>query len=115
MEHLLPQSLGGTHELDNLALACSRCNSRRYNFMTGIDPQTQQEIPLFNPRQQQWREHFAWSRDLLLIVGTTPIGRATCHRLDLNDQNHNDGFILKARGLWVKGGWHPPDGDPCLQ
>jgi 5-methylcytosine-specific restriction endonuclease McrA len=52
MEHLLPQSLGGTNEVYNLALACSRCNSRRYNFMTGIDPQTEQEVTLFNPRQQ---------------------------------------------------------------
>jgi 5-methylcytosine-specific restriction endonuclease McrA len=44
MEHLLPQSLGGTDDVDNLALACSRCNSRRYNFMTGIDPETEMEV-----------------------------------------------------------------------
>jgi len=37
MEHLLPQSLGGTDDFGDLALACSRCNSRRYNLMTGID------------------------------------------------------------------------------
>lgn len=50
MEHLLPQSLGGNDQIDNLALACSRCNSRRYNFTTGIDPQSQHEVSLFNPR-----------------------------------------------------------------
>lgn len=43
----------------------------------------------------------------------TPTGRATCNRLDLNDKNHNQGWIQKAR-LWIKGGWHPPDGDPRL-
>jgi 5-methylcytosine-specific restriction endonuclease McrA len=50
VEHLQPQSLGGDDRLDNLALACRRCNERRYNFTTGIDPETQAEIPIFNPR-----------------------------------------------------------------
>ncbi len=106
MEHLLPQSLGGTDDVDNLARACSRCNSRRYNFMTGIDPETKIEVTLFNPRQQNWSEHYVWSVDRLQIVGKTAIGRATCHRLDLNDR-----FIIRARALWLRDGWHPPDGD----
>jgi len=54
----MPQSLGGSDEADNLALACHCCNERHYNFTSGIDPQTQEEIPLFNPRQQQWSDHF---------------------------------------------------------
>ena len=41
LEHLLPQSLGGSDELDNLALAYRRCNERRYNFTTGVDLETQ--------------------------------------------------------------------------
>ena len=114
MEHLLPQSLGGTNEVDNLALACSRCNSRRYNFMTGIDPDTGTEVTLFNPRQQNWLEHYVWSVDRLQIVGKTVVGRATCYRLDLNDDRHNDRFIIRARALWLRGGWHPPDADLCL-
>ncbi|MEB3148201.1 MAG: HNH endonuclease signature motif containing protein, partial [Sphaerospermopsis sp.] len=36
IDHLQPQSLGGTDSPDNLALACRRCNERRYNFTTGI-------------------------------------------------------------------------------
>ena len=114
MEHLLSQSLGGKDTVDNLALACSRFNSRRYNFITAIDPETQKETTLFNPRQQQWSEHYVWSADRLQIIGKTSIGRATCHRLDLNDDRHNDRFIVRARALWLTGGWHPPDGDPCL-
>jgi hypothetical protein len=46
----------------------------------------------------------------LLIRGKTSIGRATCDRLDLNDQAHNEGAIVKAR-LWIRGGWHPPPDD----
>ncbi|WP_253188243.1 HNH endonuclease signature motif containing protein [Leptolyngbya sp. 'hensonii'] len=39
-DHLVPQSLGGTDSEENLALACHRCNGRRYNFTDGIDPET---------------------------------------------------------------------------
>lgn len=53
-----------------------------------------------------------WTADGLRIIGITPIGRATCHRLDLNDERHNEGSIVKARRLWLRGGWHPPEADP---
>jgi 5-methylcytosine-specific restriction endonuclease McrA len=43
IDHLTPQSLGGADDIENLALACRRCNERRYNFTTGIDPETQKE------------------------------------------------------------------------
>jgi hypothetical protein len=53
--------------------------------MTGIDPETEMEVTLFNPRQQNWSEHYVWSVDRLQIVGKLAVGRATCHRLDLNE------------------------------
>ena len=71
----------GTDDPDNLALACRRCKERRYNFTTGRDPVTRTEIALFNPVQDVWTEHFAWTVDGQWIVGTTPIGRATVERL----------------------------------
>jgi hypothetical protein len=107
MDHLVPQSLGGSDEHENLALACRRCNERRYNFTTGIDPQTQQEVALFNPRQQPWVDHFIWTGDGLKIIGKSATGRATCYRLDINDEFHNQGFIQESRQLWIQGGWHP--------
>jgi HNH endonuclease len=112
IDHILPRSLNGSDDLSNLALACQRCNGYRYNFTSGIDPVTQEIVALFNPRQHQWSEHFMWTVDSLRILGSTPMGRATCDRLDLNDDRHNDGSIIKARRLWVKGGWHPPTDDP---
>jgi hypothetical protein len=108
----MPQSLGGSDEPDNLALACHRCNERHYNFTSGIDPQTQEEIPLFNPRQQQWPDHFIWTKDGTKILGTTPTGRATCNRLDFNDERRDEPSIQIARRLWVAAGWHPPQFDP---
>ncbi|MFM6114334.1 MAG: HNH endonuclease [Sphaerospermopsis kisseleviana] len=112
IDHLQPQSLGGTDSPDNLALACRRCNERRYNFTTGIDPNTGKETPLFNPRQQIWSEHFIWTSDGLCIIGTTPTGRATCERLDLNDERRGEKFIQKSRQRWVESGLHPPEDDP---
>lgn len=112
LEHLVPQSLGGSDEIDNLALACRRCNERRYNFTTGIDFKTGLETQLFQPRQQVWAEHFIWTADGVKIISITSVGRATCNRLDLNDEFHNDGFIQRARRFWLQGGWHPPSDDP---
>jgi hypothetical protein len=109
---LIPQSLGGDDTEQNLALACHRCNGRRYNFTDGIDPETQITFPLFNPRQHHWSEHFIWSADGQKILAITAIGRATLKRLDLNDDWHDDGSIQRARRLWIRGGWHPPTEDP---
>ncbi len=112
IDHIYPRSMGGSDDLENLALACQRCNSYRYNFTTAIDPKTQQEVNLFNPRQDKWADHFIWTFDALKIIGITAIGRATCDRLDVNDDYHNEGFIVKARRFWKQGGWHPPKIDP---
>jgi HNH endonuclease len=115
IDHLIPKSLGGSDELDNLALACRHCDERRYNFTTGTDSQTGKKAPIFNPRLQQWADHFIWIDDGLTITGKTPIGRATCSRLDFNDEFHNQGFIQESRQLWMQGGWHPPKDDPCQE
>jgi hypothetical protein len=111
-DHITPQSLNGSDDDWNLALACTRCNGRRYNFTDGIDPVTQTSQRLFNPRQDHWADHFIWSQDSQTIIGISPIGRATINRLDMNDDRHDDGSIRRARRMWIRGGWHPPDGDP---
>jgi len=112
IDHIQPRSLGGSDDLNNLALACRRCNERRYNFTTGIDPETETEVALFNPRSQQWSDHFIWSANALQIIGKTSTGRATCDRLDLNDERREEPFIQNARQQWRAGGLHPPKDDP---
>jgi len=103
VDHLIPKSIGGNDNLDNLALACRRCNERRYNFIAGFDEVTKAIVPLFNPRQQVWSEHFMWSADGREILGITPIGRATCKRLDMNDERYPESdSIRSARGFWVR-------------
>jgi hypothetical protein len=114
VDHTLPQSMGGLDDLNNLALACRRCNERRSNFMFGTDPETRAEVSLFNPRQDLWAEHFVWTKDGIKILGVTSTGRATCQRLDMNDEARPAPFIQTSRQLWIKMGLHPPQTDPRL-
>jgi hypothetical protein len=103
IEHLLPTSLGGGDERANLWLSCHKCNKLRSNRVTGTDPLTQQEVALFNPRSDDWKQHFAWQSGGLDIVGRTAIGRATVAVLRLNDSYHQP-----ARSLWIMAGIYPP-------
>ncbi|WP_377478940.1 MAG: HNH endonuclease [Microcoleus anatoxicus] len=43
----MPKSLGGSDDIEHLALACRRCNERHYNFINEIYPETQQEVSLW--------------------------------------------------------------------
>ena len=45
-------------------------------------------VPLFNPRQHMWDEHFRLNG--ALITGQTPIGRATVRLLDMNEESRLD-------------------------
>jgi len=109
VDHVVPRSLGGSDDVDNLALVCRRCNERRYNFVAGIDPTTQKIVPIFNPRSQKWDEHFVWAKRGVVITGITPIGRATCIRLDLNDARYSEeDSIRETRRFWIRTGLHPP-------
>jgi hypothetical protein len=103
LDHIIPQALGGSDALDNLCLACWDCNRLKHIHITGIDSQTGERVPLFNPVTQIWEEHFAWEVQGTLIVGRTPIGRATVNQLQLNRP-----ILVRARELWIQAGWHPP-------
>ena len=107
--------MGGSDELDNLALACHRCNERHYNFTVAADPETQEQVTLFHPRIQRWSDHFIWTKDGTKILGTTPTGRATRDRFDFNDERRDEPSIQVARRFWVEAGWHPPQSDPLQE
>ena len=102
-EHIYPKSRGGAADLDNLALSCQTCNNHKYNKLESIDPETGVPALLFHPRQQQWRDHFAWSEDTTRIIGQTPTGRATVHTLDMNRES-----LLNLRRMLHRDGKHPP-------
>lgn len=103
IDHLVPQALGGLTEEDNLWLACSLCNDHKSDRIAALDPDTDAVVRLFDPRHQNWGEHFAWSKNGDRIKGLTPTGRATVYALNLNRPS-----LVKARQAWVLAGWHPP-------
>lgn len=76
---------GGGDELENLALACRRCNARKGPNLSLIDPETGQLAPLFHPRLDTWSEHFALVEHQ--IIGLTAEGCATASLLDMNDHD----------------------------
>ena len=104
VDHILPLSLGGATELENLCLACFHCNSYKSTFRTAVDMVTQLESPLFNPRLDNWFDHFQWVAAGLELIGLTPMGRATIARLRMNRPD-----IVTARRAWIQAGIHPPD------
>lgn len=103
IDHIIPQSLGGETELDNLCQACWDCNLIKGDRTTGIDTQTGLLVRLFNPNKQKWSDHFRWSEDGSHIIGVTPVGQVTVITLKLNRPQ-----LVESRLLWVQAGWHPP-------
>lgn len=106
IEHIVPLAKSGTDDLDNLALACFHCNRKKSDKTTAIDPISDVELPLFNPRKDNWQNHFNWSADGLFILGLTPIGRATIKALALNRER-----VINIRKADKAVGRHPPVGD----
>jgi 5-methylcytosine-specific restriction endonuclease McrA len=82
VEHIVPRQHGGNDDLGNLALACHHCNLHKGPNLAGIDPETGDVVPLFDPRRQPWEDHFKveWPE----IRGTTAIGRVTVRTLSMN-------------------------------
>ena len=103
IEHITPKSKGGQTESENLALSCQGCNNHKYNKTKGIDKLTNKETDLHNPRKQEWVENFAWTDDVIEIIGKNSTGRVTVDELKLNRVE-----LQNLRKLLSKVGKHPP-------
>lgn len=82
LDHIIAQKHGGQSEPENLAWACFSCNLRKGPNIAGLDPDTGELTPLFNPRADTWSEHFEWNG--VWLRGKTAIGRSTVAVLDIN-------------------------------
>lgn len=82
VDHVIAEKHRGPTASDNLALSCTTCNRRKGSDIGALDPETGELARLFNPRTQEWRDHF--QIDGYRIVGVTPEGRATVELLQLN-------------------------------
>lgn len=103
IDHIIPLAAGGATDEANLCLSCSNCNQAKGAKTKAIDSVSGQSHALFNPRTENWHDHFRWSDDDSHIIGITPAGRATVSALDMNRD-----LIVKARRRWKAVGWHPP-------
>ncbi len=103
IEHIVPRSVGGKAELDNLAFACQGCNNHKYTFTQARDSVSGVVVRLYDPRRESWREHFSWNGDFTLILGLSATDRATVEALQLNRAP-----LVKLRWLLYQAAEHPP-------
>jgi hypothetical protein len=82
IDHIIAVKHDGPTAENNLALACFACNSYKGPNIAGRDPRTGAIVRLFHPRRHKWGRHFRWVGPVL--VGRTPIGRATVAVLRIN-------------------------------
>ncbi|MCB0520156.1 MAG: HNH endonuclease [Saprospiraceae bacterium] len=103
IDHIVPEILGGSSELDNLAYACENCNGGKHTSTHATDPDTGLEVALFHPRKDRWADHFAWQENDINVKGLTPVGRATVAAMHLNHR-----AVVNMRILLKMVGEHPP-------
>lgn len=101
LDHIRAQKHSGPTTLSNLSLSCLPGNAAKGPNIAGFDPKTNTLQPLFNPRKDQWPEHFAWSGPIL--VGRTPIGRTTILVLGINQPER----VEHRRLLILAGSFNP--------
>ena len=84
IDHIQPESKDGQTVPDNLALACRRCNRQKSNKTSGIPLDTGKRVRLFNPRLDQWEDHFQLNPATREIIGLSVIGQVTAIELGFN-------------------------------
>jgi hypothetical protein len=85
VDHVIAEKHGGQTAVDNLALSCIVCIRRKGSDIASVDPETGNLVPLFNPRTQQWSDHFRL--DGGHIIGSSDVGRTSVAFLQLNRSN----------------------------
>jgi hypothetical protein len=102
IDHVHPRAAGGITTLENLALACVSCSLRKWAKMTAVDPLTGGEVQLFNPRSDDWAEHFRWDGAFLIPISS--VGRGTADALAMNRP-----MVVAIRAEEMIRGRHPPE------
>jgi hypothetical protein len=96
LEQIIPTSLGGNDDPENLPLACPTCNAYKSNYVLGMDDEGI-ENPLFHPRRDRWDDHFEFDAATYQVRGKTTKGRSTVNRLWLNAA-----MQVLGRKYWVE-------------
>lgn len=85
VDHIISVKHGGTAAIDNLAYACVVCNRQKGSDLGSIIWETGDLVRFFNPRTDQWSEHFQLNGTK--IVPQTSIGEVTARILEFNSES----------------------------
>jgi len=102
IDHVVPVAANGPTDFDNLALACVSCSLHKGAREWLVDPKSKAQVRVFNPRTDQWADHFFWDGPQLHAVTAT--GRATIEGLKLNRE-----LIVSIRREEMLLQRHPPE------
>jgi hypothetical protein len=102
VDHVIAEKHGGQTVAENLALSCTLCNKYKGSDIASVDPDTNNIVPLFNPRIHQWHQHFKWNNGEFIAL--SPQGRVTIRLLRLNLRDR----LLERQLLWQTGGLNLP-------
>src|SRR5438128_749523 len=83
VDHIIGLKHGGPTEADNLAYACFFCNRQKGSDIGSILWPTGELLRFYNPRIDQWSEHFRL--DGAIIKPISGIGEVTARILGFND------------------------------
>src|SRR5689334_1530994 len=108
VDHIIAEKHRGVTQDDNLCLSCLDCNRGKGSDFASFDPETGEIARLFNPRQDQWHEHF-WLNGAV-IEPKTAKGRVTVFLLHLNDE-----VRVSERTALIEAGRYPPPELPVWQ
>ena len=100
-DHIIATKHGGQSTAGTLALACFDCNRFKGSDIASIDHDSGELTRLFDPRTQEWDEHF--SVDGGVIKPRTASGRVSELVLKLNLQSR-----VEVREILAKVGRYPP-------
>ncbi len=103
VDHVISEKHGGPATADNLAYACVFCNRHKGSDIGSVVWRTGEFMRFFNPRVDNWTEHFALGESTLRPL--TAIGEATAAILRFNVSER----LLERRILRAVGRYPSPE------
>jgi len=102
VDHAIAEKHGGETVEENLALSCSLCNQAKGSDIASIDSEMGDVVRLYNPRKDNWLEHFQIEIKSDVIFPLTTIGRVTIKLLKINRESS-----LPSRQILAQAGMLP--------
>ncbi len=101
IDHIISLKHGGSNELNNLAYSCFFCNRHKGSDIGSIHVETSEFIRFYNPRTDNWNQHFRLVDSLIEPLDS--IGEVTARILHFN---HIDRIL--ERRLLIELKRYPP-------